>query len=152
MEEASVISRACDLFRENIPEIASGVIEIKRMAWMQEAGICVAVRSCDPKVDAVSACVRPPRPSDIARALAQGPLRVVRWSEDIRDFIAAAMPYPRALQNERLNSPSVRLRDESREAAIIVDPVVAQAFTAKDQLDLELASKLVGWKLTLVTV
>src|SRR3989338_1337520 len=81
------------LFEIEVPEITEGIVEIKSIS--REAGdrTKIAVWSKDEKVDAVGACVgmRGSRVKDIVRELQGERVDIVRWNEDIKEYIKAAM-------------------------------------------------------------
>src|SRR5437773_1753305 len=49
--------RVARLFAQEVPEIATGIIEIKALARKPGARCKLAVRSCVPRVDAIGVCV-----------------------------------------------------------------------------------------------
>ncbi|MFH1317420.1 MAG: transcription termination/antitermination protein NusA, partial [Candidatus Omnitrophota bacterium] len=77
------------LFELEVPEIYEGIVEVKCIA--REAGerTKIAVFSKDDKVDCVGACVgiRGSRVKSIIEELRGEKIDIVRWSEDIKEFI-----------------------------------------------------------------
>ena len=76
-----------------MPEIAEGIVEVRSIS--REAGerTKLAVWSKDEKVDAVGACVgmRGSRVKDIVRELQGERVDIIRWSDDIREYVKAAL-------------------------------------------------------------
>jgi N utilization substance protein A len=133
------------LFESEIPEIASGVIEI--MAIAREAGFRskVAVKSNDDSIDPIGSCVgqRGVRIQTIIAELSGEKIDIIEYNEDISKFIAAAMSPAKVL--------SVKILEGDKE-----NPGVAIVMVPADQLSLaigregqnvRLAAKLTGWKI-----
>ena len=81
------------LFEMEVPEIYDGTIEIKATAREAGSRTKMAVWSKDPNVDAVGACIGPKgsRVAGIVDELGGEKIDVVKYSEDIQEFIAAAL-------------------------------------------------------------
>ena len=82
------------LFAQVVPEVASGVVEIKAVA--REIGVRtkVAIFSRDPRVDCMAACVgvRGDRIRQIVeRTNGAERIGLVRWDESVETFIANAL-------------------------------------------------------------
>ena len=81
------------LFELEVPEIQSGVVQIKSVA--REAGqrTKIAVASFDPQVDAVGACVgqRGTRVENIVNELHNEKMDIIEWDPDIAVYIAKAL-------------------------------------------------------------
>lgn len=133
------------LFELEVPEIYEGIVEVKSIA--REAGerTKIAVWSKDEKVDCVGACVgmRGSRVKDIVTELQGEKIDIIRWSDDLREYIAAALS-PAKITEIRLDKNNSR----------------AQVIVAEDQLSLgigkhgqnvRLASRLIGWDLDIRT-
>ncbi|MFH1394689.1 MAG: transcription termination factor NusA [Candidatus Omnitrophota bacterium] len=129
------------LFELEVPEISQGIVEIKSIA--REAGerTKIAVYSKDEKIDPVGACVgmRGSRVRDIVKELHGERIDIVKWNDDIREYLPAAV-----------NPAEVTKMVIDREKSTITLTV------PKDQLSLligkkgrniRLASKLLGWEL-----
>ena len=128
------------LFRLEVSEIADGVVEIMGVSRDPGFRAKISVRTANENVDPVGACVgqRGSRVRSIVNELAGEKIDIVRWNEDIRQYVA------QALAPARLES-------------IEVDPVApntVHVLAAADQYSLaigkrgqnvRLASKLTGW-------
>ena len=129
------------LFELEVPEISQGIVEIKAIA--REAGerTKIAVHSKDEKVDPVGACVgmRGSRVRDIVKELHGERIDIVRWYDDIRDYIPAAV------------SPAEVTRmviDREKEKITLTVPKDQLALLiGKKGRNIRLASKLLGWEL-----
>ena len=140
-----VLSRASGkfveaLFRLEVSEIADGVVEIMGVSRDPGFRAKISVRTANENVDPVGACVgqRGSRVRSIVSELAGEKIDIVRWNEDIRQYVS------QALAPARLES-------------IEVDPVApntVHVLAAADQYSLaigkrgqnvRLASKLTGW-------
>ncbi len=129
------------LFELEVAEIADGTIEIKGIAREPGQRTKIAVFSREEKVDPVGACVgmRGMRVKNIVKELSGEKIDIVRWSDDIRTYVANAL------------SPA-------KLAKVVVDPdrpKVIHVTADADQLSLaigkrgqnvRLTAKLTGWK------
>lgn len=129
------------LFELEVPEILEGIVEIKSIA--REAGerTKIAVFSKDDKVDCVGACVgiRGSRVKNIIEELRGEKIDIVRWSEDIREFIKAGLS-PAVVSRIDLD------RDHKRVRVLVADDQLSLAIGKKGQ-NVRLASKLIGWEI-----
>lgn len=102
------------LFELEVPEIASGVVEIKAIAREPGHRTKLAVASNDPNVDPVGACVgaRGARVRMVTNELRGERIDIVPFSSDPAEFLK------RALQPARVEE--VRLDEESGTATVIV--------------------------------
>ncbi len=129
------------LFMLEVPEIAEGIVEIKGIA--REAGdrTKIAVSSKDEKVDCVGACVgmRGTRVKNIVRELHGEKVDIIRWHDDIKEFIGAALS-PAKIAD-------IELQAEAKQALVIVDDDQLSLAIGKKGQNVRLASKLTGWQL-----
>jgi len=141
-----VLSRAAEgfirgLFALEVPEISDGIVEIKAIA--REAGdrTKIAVFSKDDKVDCVGACVgvRGTRVKNIVRELRGEKVDIIRWHEDIREFLAAALAPAKIAE--------IEIDDTDRKARVLVDDDQLSLAIGKKGQNVRLASKLTGWQL-----
>jgi N utilization substance protein A len=127
------------LFYLEVPEIGEGIVEIKAIARDPGERTKVAVLSKDDKVDCVGACVgiRGSRVKNIIEELRGEKIDIVRWNEDVKEFIKAAL------------SPAVismiELDREQRRAKVLVAADQLSLAIGKRGQNVRLASKLVGW-------
>ena len=104
-----IISRTSEqlvkrMFEMEVPEIFDGTVEIRAIS--REAGVRtkMAVWSKDENVDPVGACIgaHGARVNQIVEQLHGEKIDVVRWSEDITEFIGAALSPAKVLKVEIL--------------------------------------------------
>ena len=93
-----VLSRASgdflkELFRQEVPEIYEGSVEIKGVAREPGYRAKIAVYSRDEKIDPVGACVgmKGARVQTIVRELGNERIDIVHWSADLDVFITRAL-------------------------------------------------------------
>ncbi len=129
------------LFELEVPEIASGVVEIKAIA--REPGIRskIAVASNDPNVDPVGACVGP-RGARVRMVMAElkgERIDIIEFSDDPVEFVA------RALQPAHVRD--VVLDEETGTALVVVDYQEQPLAIGKEGLNAKLAARLTGWRI-----
>ena len=129
------------LFELEVPEIQSGVIQIKSIA--REAGqrTKVAVVSFDPNVDAVGACVGPKgiRVERIVQEIHNEKIDIIEWDSDIAVYIAKALSPARVLM--------VYVNEDEKAAKVIVPDNQLSLAIGKEGQNARLAAKLTGWKI-----
>jgi N utilization substance protein A len=129
------------LFEIEVPEITDGIVEIKSIS--REAGerTKIAVWSKDEKVDAVGACVgvRGSWVKDIVRELQGERVDIVRWNDDLKEYVKAALSPAEPLEI-KMN------KDQKRIEAIVPDDQLSIGIGKHGQ-NVRLASKLVGWEI-----
>ena len=81
------------LFELNVPEIASGEVEIKSVAREAGSRTKLAVHAVDENLDPVGTCVGPigARVAAVVNELRGEKMDIVVWSEDPAQFVAAAL-------------------------------------------------------------
>ena len=81
------------LFRLEVSEIADGVVEIMGVSRDPGYRAKIAVRTSNETVDPVGACVgqRGTRVRSIVNELSGEKIDIVRWNEDIRQYVAGAL-------------------------------------------------------------
>lgn len=129
------------LFEVEVPEIFSGVIEIKAIAREPGARSKVAVSSNQEGVDAVGACVglRGIRIQNVVNELLGEKIDVIEWDEDPIKFISNSL------------SPAVAERvdlDEEEESATVLVPDRQLSLAiGREGQNARLAAKLTNWKI-----
>ncbi len=133
------------LFELEVPEIYEGIVEIKSISRAVGDRTKIAVSSKDEKVDCVGACVglRGARVKNIVSELQGEKIDIVRYSDDIKEYIQAALS-PAELSQIQLNY------DEKKANLIVADDQLSLAIGKKGQ-NVRLASELVGWELNIFT-
>ncbi len=129
------------LFELEVPEIQTGVVQIKSIA--REAGFRtkVAVHSTDSQVDAVGACVgqKGIRVERIVSELHNEKIDIIEWDSDSAVYIAKALSPARVLM--------VYINEEEKAAKVIVPDNQLSLAIGKEGQNVRLAAKLTGWKI-----
>ncbi|MHB1485941.1 MAG: transcription termination factor NusA [Acidimicrobiales bacterium] len=129
------------LFELEVPEIGTGVVEIKAAAREPGHRTKIAVWSNDSNVDPVGACVgaRGARVRMVTTELRGEKVDIVPFSEDPGEFVQ------RALQPARVKE--VRLDDETGTATVIVHDFQLSLAIGKEGQNARLAARLTGWRI-----
>jgi transcription termination/antitermination protein NusA len=134
------------LLEMEVPEIHSGVVEIKAVA--REAGhrSKVAVAARQEGIDPVGCCVglRGIRIQNIVNELNDERIDVVQWAEDPKAFIASALS-PAQVSFVELG------RTEGTAQVVVPDKQLSLAI-GKDGQNARLAAKLTGWRIDIKSV
>jgi N utilization substance protein A len=143
---AVVLSRACPefvktLFRLEVSEIADGIVEVMGVARDPGFRSKIAVKTLDEKVDPVGACVglRGVRVRNIVRELNGEKIDIVRWSDDIKQYVTQALA-PARLEGVAFDP------DDQRTVHVIVAPDQLSLAIGKRGQNVRLTSKLTGWR------
>lgn len=131
-------------FEMEVPELASGSIEIKVVSREAGSRTKMAVLSHDDSIDPIGSCVgqRGARVQTVMNELGGEKIDIIEYSEDPVRFIVNALSPAKVV--------SVQLNEEEH---------LAKAFVAEDQLSLaigkggqnvRLAAKLTGWKIDVI--
>lgn len=130
------------LFEMEVPEIFSGVVEVKAISREAGSRTKIAVISHDENVNAISACigVRGARISGIVEELGGEKIDVIEYSDDPKEFIAAALSPAKVL------SIDIDENNEKACRATVPDAQLSLAIGNKGQ-NARLAARLTGWKI-----
>ena len=92
------------MFELEVPEIYDGTVEIKAISREAGARTKMAVYSRDPNVDPVGACIgsHGSRVEKIVEDLGGEKIDIIRWSEDVSEFISAALSPAKVVKVELL--------------------------------------------------
>jgi N utilization substance protein A len=133
------------LFELEVPEIYEGIVEIKALSRLPGERTKISVWSKNDKVDSVGACVgmRGSRVKNIVNELQGEKIDIVRYNEDIREYIKAAL-LPAEVSEIRLNK-------ESKRGEVIVAEDQLSLAIGKHGQNVQLASQLIGWELDIRT-
>jgi transcription termination/antitermination protein NusA len=127
------------LFETEVSEIADRTVEIKGIA--REAGFRtkIAVWSPNEKVDPVGACVgmRGARVKNIVRELNNEKVDIIRWSQDVKEFVLEALK-PAKIKH-------VTLDEAKKVVQIKVDEDQLSLAIGKRGQNARLTSRLTGW-------
>jgi N utilization substance protein A len=133
------------LFELEVPEIYEGIVEIKSIARQAGERTKIAVCSKNEKVDSVGACVgmRGNRVRNIVNEIQGEKIDIVRFSEDIKEYIKAALSPAKIAE--------IRLNKEAQSAEVIVDDDQLSLAIGKHGQNVRLASRLISWELDIRT-
>jgi len=132
------------LLEFEIPEVSEGTVEVKAVARIPGKRSKVAVRSKDPKVDPIGACIgiRGTRIQPIVKELSNEKIDVIKWDPDPIRFTALAMSPAK---------PLVIYEDDDKIYFVVEEDKVPEA-KGKEAQNVILASKLVGKEIVVIPV
>ena len=126
------------LFEQEVPEIADGLITIKKAARIPGERAKIAVESYDDRIDPVGACVgvKGSRIHGIVRELRNENIDVISYTQNPSLFIQ------RALSPAHVMSSNIKLDEENRRAEVILKPEEVSLAIGKGGLNIKLASMI----------
>ena len=129
------------LFKLEVPEIGSGIVEIKGIAREAGSRSKVAVSSRQAGVDPVGSCVgqKGVRVQAVIAELGQEKIDVIAYSDDPAKFVAAALS-PASVDK-------VRADEKEKTAFVEVPEDQLSLAIGKDGQNVRLAAKLTGWRI-----
>ena len=129
------------LFRQEVPEIYEGIIEIKAVARDPGSRAKIGVLSHDSSIDPVGACVgmRGSRVQAVVGELQGEKIDIVPWSDDPATFVVNALA-PAEVSKVVLDE------EEKRIEVVTPDDQLSLAIGRKGQ-NVRLASILTGWSI-----
>ncbi len=145
-ESPLVLSRTderflAQLFTEEVPEIAEGVVKIMGVCREPGSRAKIAVSSSESDVDPVGACVgmKGSRVQNVVQELQGEKIDIVPWSPDPARFVSNALAPAQV---------SLVVVDEERKTLLVVAPddQLSLAIGRQGQ-NVRLASKLLGWNI-----
>lgn len=144
-----ILSRAnapflIELFKQEVPEIGDGIVEIKGVARDPGFRAKIAVISRDDRIDPVGACVgmRGTRVQNIVREISNERIDIVQWTEDLPLYIRRALS-PADIRK------MVEVKGTNRIVLVINDEDLSQAIGRNGQ-NIRLASQLTGRNLEII--
>ncbi len=134
-----------ELFKLEVPEVGQGLIQI--LAAARDAGVRakIAVKSLDPRIDPVGACVgmRGSRVQAVSNEIAGERVDIIPFEENAAQFVINAM------QPAEVTSIVVDEDSHSMDIAV-AEEKLSQAIGRGGQ-NIRLASELTGWKLNIMS-
>lgn len=130
------------LFRREVPEVASGAVELRVIAREAGGRTKVAVFSNQSGVDPVGSCVgqKGVRVQAVINELgANEKVDIIQWSEDMHQFITAALAPAKDLE--------VKLNEKKKAAEVLVPDDQLSLAIGRDGQNVRLAVKVTGWKI-----
>jgi len=129
------------LFAIEVPEISTGVVQIKSIAREPGSRTKIAVYTEEEGVDPVGACVgqKGSRVQTVINELGGEKIDIIQWNENMNKYIANALSPAKVLD--------VEINEAKRNAlAIVPEDQLSLAIGQRGQ-NVRLAAKLTGWKI-----
>lgn len=129
------------LFEQEVPEIFSGIVEIKAIAREPGARSKVAVIAHQEGIDPVGSCVgmRGVRIQNIVNELGGEKIDVIPWSGDAATFVASALS-PAQVQR-------VDIAEDEKTATVVVPERQLSLAIGREGQNARLAARLTGWRI-----
>ena len=133
------------LFEMEVPELASGAIEIKALAREPGSRTKIALASVDPHVDPVGALVgqRGVRVSTVMGALGGERIDIIEWNDDAKEFVREALSPATPI--------SVELDETDHRATVTVAEDEQSLAIGRGGQNVRLAAKLTGWNIDIIS-
>lgn len=130
-----------EIFKQEIPEIADGSIEIKGIARDPGFRSKVAVTTADTNIDPIGSCIgqRGSRINTIIEELGGEKIDVVAYSENPVDYIS------KALSPAKVTSVELNEQEKTADVSVISDQF--SLAIGRGGQNVRLASELTGWKI-----
>ena len=134
-----------ELFRQEVPEIEQGLLDIKTCARDPGSRAKIAVQSNDKRIDPIGTCVgvRGSRVNAVTNELAGERVDIVLWSEDPAQFVIGALA--------PANVQSIVVDEERHAMDVVVDEENLAIAIGRGGQNVRLASDLTGWKINIMT-
>ncbi|MBI4062419.1 transcription termination/antitermination protein NusA [Candidatus Gottesmanbacteria bacterium] len=130
------------LFKREVPEVASGAVELRVIAREAGGRTKVAVYSNQSGVDPVGSCVgqKGVRVQAVIMELGMNEkVDIIQWSDDAHQLITAALAPAKDLE--------VILNEKKKSAEVFVPEDQLSLAIGRDGQNVRLAAKLTGWKI-----
>lgn len=144
-----IVSRSANglvasLFKREVPELASGVVEIAVIAREPGARTKIAVVSKQPGVDPVGSCVgqKGVRVQEVIEELNGEKIDIIQFNDDPEKFIASSLSPAQGIE--------VKLDKKTKSAKVTVPDDQLSLAIGKEGQNVRLAAKLTGVKIDIV--
>lgn len=133
-----------EIFKQEIPEINDGLIEIKGIAREPGFRSKVAVSTSDESIDPIGSCIgqRGSRINTIIEELGGEKIDVIQYSEDAKTYISHALSPAKVLD--------VKLDESNKVAEVSVAPEQFSLAIGRNGQNVRLAAQLTGWKINVI--
>ncbi len=145
-----VCSRTCnefliELFKIEVPEINEGLIDIMGAARDPGSRAKVAVRSNDPRLDPVGACIgmRGGRVNAVSNELNGERIDIIKWDENDAQYVINAMAPAEIV--------AITVDEDKHEMDLAVEDEQLSLAIGKNGQNVRLASQLTGWELNVMS-
>ena len=146
-----ILSRTAPIFLQRlleaeVPEIAEGLIAIRRIARMPGERAKIAVETFDERIDPVGACVgvKGSRVHGIVRELCNENIDVINYSSNVQLFIQ------RALSPAKVSS--ITIDEENHKAEVYLQPEEVSLAIGRGGMNIKLASMLTEYTIDVFRV
>jgi N utilization substance protein A len=135
-----------ELFTLEVPEIGEGLIDIMGAARDPGSRAKIAVRSNEPRIDPVGACVgmRGSRVQAVSNELAGERVDIIPWSDNPAQLVINAM--------QPADVVSIVVDEENHSMDLAVEEEQLSQAIGRGGQNIRLASQLTGWTLNVMTV
>lgn len=132
------------LFRLEVPEVGDGLVEVLAAARDPGSRAKIAVKTHDPRLDPVGACVgmRGSRVQSVSNELAGERVDIILWNDSDAQFVINAMS-PAEIQ-------SIVVDEDKHSMDIAVRPDNLSQAIGRGGQNVRLASELTGWELNVL--
>ncbi len=134
-----------ELFKLEVPEIGEELIEIVGAARDPGLRAKIGVRTDDPRIDPVGACVgmRGSRVQAVSNELAGERVDIILWNENPAQYVVNAM--------SPAEVSSIMIDEDSHSMDVAVEEEQLSQAIGRNGQNVRLASKLTGWELNVMT-
>jgi transcription termination/antitermination protein NusA len=134
------------LFETEVPEITSGIVEIKGVAREAGSRSKVAVITKDSQIDPVGSMVgqRGVRVSTITSELGGEKIDIIEWQDNPADFIIEALSPAKII--------NIDINEQEKTARVAVSEDQQSLAIGKGGQNVRLAAKLTGWKIDIQSI
>jgi N utilization substance protein A len=134
-----------ELFKLEVPEVGEGLIEILGAARDPGSRAKIAVKTNDPRIDPVGACVgmRGSRVRAVSNELADERVDIILWDENVAQFVINAMSPAEVV--------SIVVDEDSHSMDIAVDDEQLSQAIGRGGQNVRLASELTGWTINVMS-
>lgn len=134
-----------ELFRQEVPEVEQGLLEIKACARDPGSRAKIAVHTVDKRIDPIGTCVgvRGSRVNGVTNELAGERVDIVLWSADPAQFVIGALA--------PANVQSIVVDEERHAMDVVVDEENLAIAIGRGGQNVRLASELTGWRINIMT-
>lgn len=132
------------LFKLEVPEVGDGLVEVLAAARDPGSRAKIAVKTHDPRLDPVGACVgmRGSRVQSVSNELAGERVDIILWNDSDAQFVINAMS-PAEIQ-------SIVVDEDKHSMDIAVHPDNLSQAIGRGGQNVRLASELTGWELNVL--
>ena len=131
------------MFSLEVPEIYSGIVEVKAIAREAGSRTKIAVTTTQEGVDPIGSCVgqKGTRVQAVIDELGGEKIDIIEWNEDPKRFISAALSPAKVVSAELTDD------ENGKRANVLVPADQLSLAIGKRGQNVRLAAKLTGWRI-----